>query len=259
MKYFIFFFAMISITKCFSQKLPIAIKEGIYSGGICLDAAICGEWILKMDSSFVFIEFDKSCIKKIGMGNITTMTDSFISVQFNKFLPVLSNSKIEYLSETRESYDSIYVNGQLINKQNQPISYASIVYDDKRSTVSDSKGYFNAVFPLTEKVTQIDLINKIDGYPPLRVKLNQNHNYHRLIITIPKIEPASCATVENFEMENNTYTFRIIEKGSKRSSSLSLTHVSNDKKNIITKLLEAKLYQPFLKSSIDALINYISN
>jgi hypothetical protein len=258
MKYLISFFIIISYTKCYSQKIPVAIKEGIYSGGICLDGAICGDWIFKPDSSFVFIEFDKSCIKKIGMGNIKAVSDSFITVQFTKTLPILSKSKIEYISETKHSFDSIYFYGQLKNTLNEPIPYATILYSNKWSSVSDSKGNFNAVFPSKEKLDQIEIINNSDGYSPIKVQLNQNNNYHKLIITIPNVYSDSCFSVESSEMENATYTFRIFNNAFKRGSSLSLIYVSSDEKQMINKLSGAKNKQPFLSSNIEALINYIS-
>lgn len=257
MKYLIFFFIIVSFTKCYSQKIPVAIKEGIYSGGICLDGAICGDWVLKPDSSFVFIEFDKSCIKKIGIGKIKAVSDSFITVMFTKTLPILSKSKIEYISETKHSFDSIYFYGQLKNTLNEPIPYATIVYSDKRSSVSDSKGNFNAVFPLKEKLDQIKITKNSDGYSPIKVQLNQNNNYHMLIITIPKVYSDSCFSIKSFELENTTYTFRIYNSAFKRGCSLSLIYVSSDKKQVINKLSGAKNKQPFLSSTIDALIDYI--
>jgi hypothetical protein len=258
MKYLIFFFTVVSFTKCYSQKTPILIKKGIYSGGICLDGAICGDWILKPDSSFVFIEFDKSCIKKAAMGKITAVSDSFITVQFGKMLPVLSNIKIDYFSETKQSFDSIYFYGQLKNTLSEPIPYATIVYGDKRSTLSDSKGNFTGVFPLNEKPMQFEVIKKDDGYSPIKVQLNPNNNYHKLTITIPKVDSNSCILVENFNTENTIYTFRIFNNRLKKSSSLSLTYISDDEKLMINKLLEAKSKQPFLSSSIKALISYIN-
>jgi hypothetical protein len=257
MKYLIFFFIIISFTKCYSQKISLSIKKGIYSGGICLDGAICGDWVLKPDSSFVFIEFDKSCIKKIAIGRITAVSDSFITVRFEKMLPVLANSKIQYFSESKQSYDSIYFYGQLKNMLNEPIPFATIVFN-KWSTLSDSIGIFNAVFPLKEKSTQIEIIKKSEGYLPIKVQLNQNNNYHNMIIIIPKVNFNSCISDGDFEVENTSYTFRIFNNRFKKNSSLSLSYVSNDEKLIINKLLEAKIKQPLISSSIEALINHIS-
>ena len=258
MKYLIIFFTIFSFTKCYSQKSPLLIKKGIYSGGICVDGAICGEWIFKPDSSFVFIDFDKSYIKSAGIGKIIAVSDSFITVQFGKMLPALSDIKIDYFSETKQSYDSIYFYGQINNTLNEQVQYASIVFGDKWTTLSDSEGNFSGVFPLNSNEMLIEVIKKIDGYPPIKVQLNPYNNYHKLKITIPKLDANSCISVDNFTDENTIYTFRIFHNKLRRISSLSLTHISDDENLMISKLLEAKKEQPLLSASINALISYIS-
>ena len=257
MKYLVYFFTLVFCTSAYAQKLPATFKAGFYSGGICLDNAVCGDWVLKPDSSFVFIEFDKSCIKKIGVGAITAATDSFITVKFNKSLPALSYSKINYLSETKQSFDSVYFFGQLKNMLDQPIQYATIVYGGKRSTVSDGKGAFSAVFPIKDEIHQIEIIKRDEYYLPVRVQLNPNNNYHKFVINIPKADSDACITDQSAVLENATYTFRIINDRAKKKGSLSLVYISNDEQPMIHKLLEAKRRQPFLSSNIETLISYI--
>lgn len=257
MKHLVFFFTLVFCTSAYAQKLPTIFKAGFYSGGICLDNAVCGDWVLKPDSSFVFIEFDKSCIKKMEVGDITTVTDSFITVKFNKRVPALSFSKINYLSETKQSFDSVYLFGQLNNMLDQPIQYATIVYGGKRSTVSDGKGAFSAVFPLKDEIQQIEIIKRDEHYLPVSFQLNPNNNYHKFVINIPKVDSDACITDQSTMLENATYTFRIINDRTKKKGSLSLVYISNDEQPMIHKLQEAKSKQPFLSSNIEMLIGYI--
>jgi len=122
----------------------------------------------------------------------------------------------------------------------QPIQFATILYGGKRSTVSDSKGAFNAAFSLKDEIQQIEIIKRDEHYLPVRVQLNPNNNYHKLVITIPNVDSDSCITEQSAVLENATYTFRIINDQTRKKNSLSLVYLSNDKKSTIKKLLEAK-------------------
>lgn len=128
---------------CYSQKKEII--AGIYQGGICLEGAICGTWVLKSDSSFIFLDLQENLLKYVGQGKWMSVNDTVINFYFNNDqIPILQRSEINYFSKTVRSYDSIYISGELKNQEDIGVPYASIVIDEKHVTVSDSTGILNS-------------------------------------------------------------------------------------------------------------------
>ena len=259
MKYFFTFLLAITTSSSFCQKGLTSIKSGVYTGGICLDEGICGNWILKSDSTFAFIEFKNALVKKIGFGTIVKKTASKIKLNFNSSSsPILFNSNVEYSSKSVSSYDSVYFKGKIINDKNEAIKFATIVYNSKYSTETNDSGYFSAKFPRFNNLNFISVIKVIDQYPPIKIYLSPNNNSHELNILLPFNDSLSCISFNNIEKKDDFFTFKIFTSSNSKRDFLSLYFVSSKFDELNDKLIYAKELQPLISKNIEELINFMN-
>ena len=243
------------------QKQKSQFTEGVYSGGICMDGAICGYWLVKADSSFIFADFEGNNIKKTGVGDWHLLNDSLIKFIFrNNPLSILEKAQITYFSETSGSFDSVYITGQLKNKKKEGIGYASIIFSKKYEAVTDVTGNFKIIFPRNHQITTVTIIKKDLGYMPLEFDLSPYNNFHKLNIELPLIDSSTCMSVYNTNpliSFVDSLTIKIDRSNGKKRARLSIAFITSDKQFIISKLMVAKESQQYLKSNINELIELI--
>lgn len=263
---FLFILFIFSVgTTCYSQSRKII--EGIYKGGICADGAICGTWLLKPDSTFVFLDFQGDYLKHIGLGKWLMVSDTMINFYFEENqIPILEKSQVNYSSETIQSYDSTYIIGQLKNQQNNGIPYASIVINEKHATVSDSSGNFKLIFSRLSVIPDnLIVIKKINGYNVIKIPLNKNNNYHKVDVIMPLIDsttslPAynSNALLGRLLSGDKPLEMRINRFSPQRKGYVSISLIDRNTNRIIEKLNKAKQNQPYLSANIKLLIAIIN-
>lgn len=243
------------------QKNKIQLKEGVYSGGICMDGGICGYWLIKSDNTFLFVNFVGNNIKQLGVGTCQLINDSLTKFIFkNNHVPILGNSKIAYFSETSGSFDSVYLSGQLKNKKGEGIGYASILFDKKYQVVSDENGYFKAIFPRKSQIATVTIIKKDVGYLPVEFDLSKHNNFHNLNIELSLADSSSCTAVytsNSLLSLVDSLTIKTDKTNNKKRRPLNIVFLTNDKNFIISKLLIAKESQPHLRYNINSFIELI--
>lgn len=241
---------------CFGQNHSNALQTGIYTGGICIDNSICGDWIVMPDSNFAFISFKDSMIQKIGFGKVVNFTDSSLSFQFSKSHdPTLLNLyEIKYFSKTISPYDSIFIGGKLCTDDGKPLSFATIVYGNKFSTISDEKGLFAIKLSNEEDINSIEIVKIDGGYIPLKIVLQAGNNFHDLTIKFPAKD---LITTSEFISESKRFTFKINKNSSDRIGNDSFVYTSKSTMNLINKLQRTKKLQPLITTAIDFFIQFI--
>lgn len=258
---FISFIISTGSTTCYSQNGKTI--EGIYQGGICSDGAICGTWVLKSDSTFVFLDFQGNFLKYIGQGKWLMVNDTLMKFDFKENqIPILQSSEISYSAKTIKSYDSTYINGQLKNQKNIGIPYASIVIDEKHATVSDSSGNFKIILSRLSVIPDnLIVIKKIIGYDVLKIPLNKNNNYHKVNIIMHLIDPNASLPAYNSNASLGTLLsgdkpleMRVNKFSSQRKGYASISLIDRNINKVIEKLNNAKQSQPYLSANINQLI-----
>lgn len=260
-----FCFAFFLNTIGLSQKQqPV---EGIYTGGICADEAICGTWLLQSDSTFIFLNFQGNYLKHIGQGKFSMRNDTLINFHFKENqLPILEKNVINYSSMTVKSFDSSYINGQIKNGQNNGIPFASIVINDQYAISSDSIGKFEIAIPRSKVIpNSLTFIKKMNGYNTINTLLNAANNYHELHVVMPIADSSSSFPVYDSNLstgrllsENGTLNLRVNRVNSKVRGYNSITLMNENKDDIIEMLNKAKEAQPYLSANIDQLIGFIN-
>jgi len=247
-----------------SQKLPI----GIYRGGICLDEAICGTWYIKQDSTFVFMDFYNANLKSFGTGNWRMKDKDYIEFNFNEgSLPILKNAKISYQSETRKSYDSIYINGQInaLSKFGKNIMLGT--FNNSYYIRVDKNGHFREVYSRSSNnlINNNVIIRDLpDSLATIEIQLSAQTNYHTLSIDIPKDDSLSANMVYRAnpfyvsKLQDGRASFFVNSKDDQKRRFLDIRFVSDDKNLIIEKLKNAKKVQPQLSSNINYIISFIN-
>ncbi|MDB5209415.1 MAG: hypothetical protein JWQ30_242 [Sediminibacterium sp.] len=243
----------------YSQEQKIRLIEGIYSGGICTDNAICGYWLIKKDSTFIFVDFNKDDIKYIGYGSWRLSADSLIILNFkDSLLPILDKSKAEYFSKTVPAFDSVYISGTIKDQNGAAVSYASIIINQKYTIISDVNGYYKFSYPRKGGVQRVSVIKKIDGYIPFEFELSPNNNDHVLNITLPLVDSATALNDFHQDMLISSQTSNLelkINMGlNKKHTTLSLHFETRDKNFLLLKLITSSKRQPYLGRNINELI-----
>ncbi len=263
MKYYLMLILVLWSKVGLCQEKLSPLKEGVYSGGICIDEGICGLWFIKSDSSFIFASFEDENLRNIGTGSWHLVNDSTIAFTFkDSLLPILQALQTEYSSTNGASYDSIYISGQLKNPKGIGISSAHMRVEGKYQIRSDDNGYFKAVFPRKVKMSKFEAINTIRGYELVEVYLSPSNNMHTLNITLPLIDSSTCTNRYSnryfYYPPDNDFRFRIRDRRKKdKSPFFNIEFKSEDKNFLISKLLLAKKNQPYLEANINELIELI--
>ncbi len=259
---------LLSLVTCkvFSQDVQIH-PIGVYKGGICLDEAICGTWYIKQDSTFVFLDFYNMKLKSFGTGSWLLKNKNNIEFKFNEeLLPVLKNVKINYQSETKKSYDSIYIYGQInaVSKYGKDIILG--LFNNQYYVRVDKKGEFRGVFIRDSKFIKNNLIIRDlpDSLATIEIQLSSQSNYHTLIIDIPKEDSFSANMIYRTNpffvstQQSGKASFFLNSRNDQKNRWNNIVFVSNDKNILIDKLKTAKKEQPQLSSNINYLISFIN-
>lgn len=233
------------------------IHEGVYLGGICLDGGICGTWIIKRDSSFVFMEYSDSCISKIGAGKITLINQDIFTFQFSNLEYKLLPGRIEYESDTKMAFDSINIVGSIVDESNKPIPYVSIKLNDSKSIVSTLNGSFEITYPIREKINFLVFSKNMDNFFEQKLELNDVKNAHRIKVTMAKKQPDLCNSIDYLDTMSR-YTFKVVtEKNAKPGFSI-LKRESDDYSKVYQQLKTIRGKKPFYSSSIDIVLKLLS-
>ena len=179
-------------------------------------------------------------------------------------MPILENAKFEYTSETKIPYDSIFISGQIKNKQGENPPFATIGLDDKHGITSDKYGHYKAAF-LRNRRNSIRLSFTSIGYNGQSFILNPTSNFHKLNVKLPLVDTLSCSKVFN-SIENtpsltykNEIIFYLNTPSVKMKHSMAISFIEKDNKStLINQLLKAKERQPALSMNIDELITLIN-
>ena len=245
----------------FSQKKQTI--EGVYKGGICADEAICGTWLLRSDSTFIFLDFQGNYLKHIGQGKFSMPNDTLINFHFKENqLPILEKSVIGYFSKTVKSFDSSYINGQIKNEQNDGVPFASIVVNDQYAISSDSIGKFEIALPRSKVIpNSLTFIKKMNGYNTINTLLNVANNYHELHVVMSLADSSSSFPAYDSNSSsgrllsgNGTLNLRVSRVNGKARGYNSISLINGNKEGIIEMLNNAKLVQPYLSKNINQLI-----
>jgi hypothetical protein len=256
-KLFFLAFIVCLFHSAFSQKK--LVPQGIYEGGICADEAICGYWIIDSNSNFIFLNFLGDYLRYIGTGNCFVENDTIVHFSFKENeIPILDKTEIHYSSETKQSFDSIYIIGSLKNHQNQSVS-ALVIVNDKYQTISDTNGNFKFVFPRTLSPCYLTVVNKARGYDLVEFSLNRTNNYYTLNIIMPSADSTVCYSAYNRNpffsnlVSENRIELRL-NNVSKKKRYVSINATSISKNDIVVMLTKAKQKQPYLAANINWLI-----
>ncbi len=257
----VFSFLLLSIFSVCQNRIN-PIHKGIYSGGVCLDNAICGNWILRSDSTFIFIQFENGNLKTIGMGNWITVENNSIKFNFRdkKLIPILRPAKTEYYSETKEPFDSVFISGQLKAQNGDPVHFPYILYNRKYQIIGDASGNFKGVFPRTLLNSELLLMAKLEEYIPVEINLSAFTNVHKINVSLIKEDSTTCYSLYDSNplvYFNYNIKLKINQPTNKKTNSLGLTFISEDTSLIISKLISTLNKQPYLKNNITELIDLI--
>lgn len=240
------------------------IKLGIYSGGICFDNGICGNWLLSSDSTFLFIKFESDYLKSIGYGKWSIERGDIINFKFEqeKLAPILLPVQYEYTSKTIAPFDSIYISGQLIDPAGKGIGYASIIYNSS-VFLSDKNGFFSECFPISKMAkNELIIIKKIDTTLTTQMQLAPNSNVHKIKIVLPKEDSATCLSVQYAypSLLNQSSIKMHLNNGynNPKKNINGLSFITNDKTYLITKLRMAQQKQNCLKHNISNILEIIN-
>jgi hypothetical protein len=260
--FFIILCTLCVVENASSQK---SFSEGVYKGGICGDEAVCGYWLLKSNKTFVYCDFQGNYIKHFGSGNWSMINDSIVSFNFSEIkMPILEESIVNYTSETKPSFDSLYITGQLTNMQNKSISFASILVNGKYQTVSTPEGNFSLVLPRTVILNNLIVINKLNGYKPLELVFNKNNNHHNLKITMSSVDSATSYSIYSSNpllgnpLSMNRLNLKLNKTPGKKVKNPSISYIGEDRNWMIEMLNKAKIDQPALTTNIDQLLAIIN-
>ena len=156
--------------------------------------------------------------------------------------------------------------GQIKNYQNDGIPYASILVNDKFSFVTDSSGKFQLTLARLSVIPQdIMVIKKINGYEVINTKLNLNSNYHKLEVFLPLTDSATCLSgyeanlfLGRADTTDKPLELQIARSSSERKRYETISLVDNNTKELVKRLNNAKMKQPYLSANINQLIAIIN-
>lgn len=239
------------------------VKLGVYESGIT--STIEGYWLLKHDSTFVFIQFEGNYTKHIGNGKWMLEKDTMIKFTFStEILPVLQNLTFQYIAATKSPFDSIFITGRIKDQANNNIQHASVIINETYLIISDTSGFFNVTLPRNFTPKNLVIVNKIFDNEIVELILNPNVNFHQLNIIIPKSDSLKCYSAYS----SNLFTQPLLYKKDvllryyntqpvkKRHN--SITFISEDRNVLLNKLLKAMEIQPLYKSNLKQLYDLIN-
>ncbi|MBY0477144.1 MAG: hypothetical protein K2Q24_05825 [Chitinophagaceae bacterium] len=213
---FILLFCYPIITNAQSIKKS-APPNGLYSSGECFGEKSSCYYFLNSDSSFIYLSNDYGIVDKIGIGiwfwnkNRKEDGDSVISFLFRDIESnILVNSKIEYISETKYSYDSIYISGKILSPDGTPKSFLPVNFKNtKLATGTNKEGEFKTVLHHSVKITAIEPWGYIPpAVYPVTLNLNPNNNVHNFEIIMAPFDSLSVLTVESGETISLKWTLK---------------------------------------------------
>lgn len=258
-----FLFLAISLFLFYKAECQKAqVKSGIYESGI--NSIIDGYWLLKHDSTFVFVQFEGSYAKYIGAGKWAPEKETMLKFSFNdEILPILQKVTFQYTADTRLPFDSIFINGRIKDQENQNIITASIIINGKYHTISDTSGFFKIKLPRIFAPQNLIVVQKLFGYEIVEFKLNPNVNFHHLNIGVPKSDSLSCEPAYNSNVLKQSllfkkevlFTYYNTPVVKKKYNSISF--MSDDRNILLDKLFKARELQPLSQLNLQQLIDFI--
>jgi len=260
-KFLFFSLTLFFFTKAECQKSNV--KFGVYQSGIT--SSIEGYWVLKHDSTFIFIKFEGNNAKYIGNGKWMLEKDTMIKFTFNdELLPILQNVTFQYVAETKSPFDSIFINGRIKDQANNNIQQASIIINGTYLLSSDTSGLFNISLPRSFSPQNLVIVKKLFDYEIVELKLNPNVNFHQLNIIIPKSDSLTCYSAYNSNSLTQTLLYkkellyRYYNTPVVKKKNNSISFLSEDKKVVLDKLLKAREIQPLYQSNLKQLFDLIN-
>lgn len=247
----------------FSQNI---IKEGIYKGGICADNAICGFWVLKENKTFVFCDFNGNYLNYFGSGKWTFINDTILNFLFDgSKIPIYEESKVNYISQTKSPTDSIYIRGRILDKSFKSVLFASVILNNKFQTITDTDGFFTISLPNTVLVENLIVLDKLNGFKPIELHLNNNNNHHDINVLLPSFDSTSYYYIYNSnpfmvsKLLNPRLNLNLNKNSFQKNKYLSITLFREDLSWVIEMLNKAKQLQPLIAVNIDQLLSIIKN
>lgn len=192
------YYSLVSIflfSICNAQKTNhFTITPGLYFGSeiSSIDENILsGYFLFRKDSTFLFMSNEsdinkKESIKDAFSGNWfikkTDLILYFKQLQFSSQQLLLN--EINYLSETRNSIDSVYLSGKVIDSIGNPLSAVSVILPEiDKACVTNKEGIYNCQITNDSKVTRVVFKYVLGG--TINVPLLPNHNYHVINVSMP--------------------------------------------------------------------------
>jgi hypothetical protein len=260
-KFLFFAVTLLFLNKADCQKSDM--KFGVYESGIT--STIEGYWVLKHDSTFIFIKFEGNNAKYIGNGKWMLEKDSMIKFTFNnELLPILQNVTFQYAAETKSPFDSIFIKGRIKDQANNNIQQASIIINGTYHIISDTSGLFNISLPRSFSPQNLKIVKKIFDYEIVELKLNPNVNFHQLNIIIPKSDSLTCYSAYDSNSLTQTLLYkkellyRYYNTPVVKKKHNSISFLSEDRNVLLDKLLKAREIQSLYQSNLKQLFDLIN-
>jgi hypothetical protein len=232
----------------FTTVAQTKIPLGVYSGN-------GGLWYIKNDSSFVFIAVENDFIKTAGVGKWSYRKDSIFTFWFDNSINslLLYNNKVEYHSETKYSFDTMYLSGRAMGTDGKPCSFMSIKFAGTKYVFATNKeGYFNVKNHISHGFKAITFIKRIPPeYYPVTFELSPTNNVHIVNITIPFLDSSALIPKENNEKVEIPYTKR------RPRSSWSIGYIPGKEPELRKLLIAAQTKQPLHKRYFAELLRRI--
>ncbi len=260
------FILVTAFALCFSINAECQksnVRFGVYEG--TLNATIPSIWIVKRDSTFIFLSFEGKHVRYIDIGKWSVAGDGLIKFTFtDKASPILQKATYRYFAETKAPYDSVFIKGKLSSHSGVKIEKASVIVNGKYELLSDTNGYFTFVYPRTISLKDLTIIKNIDGYETTRLELNSTSNHHNIDVLMPEIDSISCSKIYNSNLlmqsvlYKNESVIRYYNIPTKRMGYNSILFKTPDVSAVIQRLNRAKENQPQLFSNINQILQFLT-
>jgi len=218
MKGLLFYIALIiTLTANSQNKNDVNNFMGLYFGGQSYGGSMdgIGYYYFNPDSSFIFIrtglnqnvktkEFkDRFNDTLVGYGKgHWYIKDNFLLVRFEAISDEnIQNGKLKYMGYSKAPFDSLFLNINVTNYDDETFGMASIIFSAKNiGSVTDSLGFSKAA--LSKSGNLGDMLISKPGYSDMSIALPNNFNIHEFSITLAKSDHSNVDLVSKVE-----YTF----------------------------------------------------
>ncbi len=245
-------------TGLYSQN-ELKISQGLYFGGDSYEKAMTrGYYWFGKDSSFFMVSFkNDTSIYTIGTGKYYLTSENLFIRSFENMPSLFFRSnKVNYVAETKMSTDSIYFSGEVSDASGIPVKLAGISFPSKEISglKTDTMGkYHIAIF--AKEVPEYIYFQSPFGCP-LKLQLLPNYNYHSINLGLTWDcllgNRYSKSAYELMESRNDTSQIKRVDKNIIWfNDPVKLEKISDNKDDLIRRLIVAKNRQPNLVKEID--------